>query len=546
VEDLPGESDVSIVVDQTSPTTELSTSGPKYESETGEVFVSSQTGFELSADDTNPVNPSIETSGVSGINYHYYSEVYDSEQQIYEEPFSLEGEGGEYTVEYASVDVAGNTEPQNLQTFYLDSTSPVSSDDSDGEWHNEDVTVAISSDDGEGSGVRKIVYEKVMNGEEQEEQEVFADQVKVNFEDEGVHDLSYYAIDNVENVEEENRAAPIKIDKTPPASEIKLLDGGAYYNDSTWPGIFGEALDSNQLIETSGVKHVEVRIDQSDVEGEWAEADGTNDWSFDFEPEDGSYTIYLRATDLAGNQEHTFQVSFIYDSTTPTTSFHLSGVQGLSDWYVSPVEFSLLVVDANPFETYYAIDGADPRIYSDPPAFGDGVFAIEFWSVDKSGNEEAHQFLAFKVDTLAPAVPISSVRGEKFFEGERITVSLSGEESTQIYYSLGGTEPNLYNGPFVILDDLALSAYAVDEAGNQSETVSWDFVFNTVLVVSIVPQVLGAAIEFSEPLAIAEPSVITEDGSVQGVADSVEKTTASPIMLILILVVTRRLKLRVR
>ncbi|MEX1068263.1 MAG: Ig-like domain repeat protein, partial [Patescibacteria group bacterium] len=198
----------SFKIDTDSPQTSLSAFGPYYEDEGGRVYVSPQTEFELSAED--------ETSGVSETDYAYYIENQVSDVNVYTKPFSLESDDGRNTVSYQSIDNAGNVEEMESQEVYLDSTAPVSSDDSDGEWHNTDVTVAITAQDPvapdgtPGSGVQGIVYGGTQEGA------AIGNEAEITYAEEGTYELSYFAADNVENIESEKQAAPIKIDKTPP------------------------------------------------------------------------------------------------------------------------------------------------------------------------------------------------------------------------------------------------------------------------------------------------------------------------------------------
>jgi hypothetical protein len=764
-------------VDTSDPQTQLNSFGPSYEDGEDRIYVSDQTNFELDAID--------ETSGVSETTYSYHGPYSETESQPYTETFSLESDEGLNTIVYQSSDNAGNVEEANSQDFYLDSTAPASTDDSDGQWHNEDVIVTITSSDPDapdettGSGEQKINYSGSQGGE------VLGDQARVTFTDEGTHDLTYYATDNVGNVEKANQAAPINIDKTPPeitgestispnendwynedvivhfdandqdnlsglksvtpdtvvsteganqevigiaednagnaastivsginidktpptiegsistessgidlegrnwynedvtihfeaadqehlsgvksitpdvevstegvsqeiigaaedyagnaantvvsgvnidktapesslnllnsnynnqldenpieidfsygdalsgvkrvglykrqpdqdwehhwtspagaipdhfnvwslpvegrwefssratdfagnkeglsevavtsivyditppVSEVKSVEEGEYYN--TWPEIFGTADDINlisPLIETSGIAQVEVRIDINGGEGEWIEVAGTDEWTLaDFSSEDGFYTIYSRATDRAGNQMHTYQVSFVYDSISPVTSGNILGSLGMNSWYVSPTNLELTTIDltAGVFQTFYQVGDADLKSYVGPLSFVDGLYTVEFWSVDKAGNEEDHQLLTLKVDTAAPAVPAASVSGGSFFEGEQLTISLTGEDASQIYYSINGENEILYITTLIISDDALISAYAIDESGNRSAKTSWNFVFGPKSTAT--PQVLGASAEFSRSLVKGEPLVIVEDGSVQG------------------------------
>ncbi|HJZ06311.1 MAG: hypothetical protein XU08_C0001G0025 [candidate division WWE3 bacterium CSP1-7] len=690
-------------VDTYAPQTSLSSFGPYYENEEGKAYVSDQTLFELFATD--------ETSGVAETEYVYYGVNQDSGVQTYTGPFSLEGDEGRNTVLYQSVDNSGNVEEVKSQEFYLDSTTPVSSDDSDGVWHNEDVTVTITSQDpvatGEapGSGVQNINYGGTQEGD------VLGDQAQVIFTDEGTHELTYYATDNVENTEELKQANPIKIDKTPPEisgastdepnengwynedvtvnfeaadqehlsgvksvmpdviisteganqsvvgvaednagniaettveeinidktkpesalypidsyyneipielsyeyddnlsgvdrvrlykshqggdwqyhsgssrepdrpfvvgtldegswrfsscavdlagneecnisnvgdingaqaaiiydintpnSEITSVREGGYYN--IWPGIFGTVNDinlANPSIETSGVAQVEVMVSVGGGEGEWIGVEGTDEWALvDFYPEDGFYTTYSRGADRAGNRYSILiyynKVSFVYDTVNPLTSSLISGTNGLNGWHVSPVGLVLSAADATAgvSQTFYTIGETDPQEYVEPLEFVDGTYAVEFWSVDKAGNEEEQHLLSLEVDTIVPIVPVASVAGGGFFTGDQAIVTLSGEEGSQIHYSLDGGEPTLYTEPLKIKESSTLSVFAVDYAGNQSAEISWDFVFEPKPVAF--PQVLGAAADQFKPTTLAELLSVSEDGAVQGVEIAAE------------------------
>lgn len=629
-----------IPIDFTPPTTELFADGPVYESEEGKIFISPETSFDLYADDANQ-DSEIETSGVSQTTLS----IDGGETQIYEGEFSLSGSDGQRVIGYASSDLAGNVESPNSQEVFLDSAAPASSDDSDGEWHNEDVLITITSDDGEGSGVKEIHYGGSQEGVGE------SDQVEITFTDEGIHNLSYFAVDNVENVEEEKIAEPIKIDKTAPktiaeidpekpesgwyrsdvevtlevtdenlnnpevetsgirqtnvtitnengvaedgsygewdislpfeedgiyaiefnsedwagnveepqnleikrdatspTSTIVSLEEGAYYNANTWPGVLGTADDN-----LSGIFKVEVEVEgvemgEAELDNPWALGTG---WSYPLDfaedgSDDGGYTVSSRATDQAGNQEpfpdddsiliyRNNPVSFVYDSIAPVTSAALSGTKGLNDWYVSPVTFSLAVEDINPFETYYLINGFDRQVYTGLLRFSDGVYTLEFWSVDRAGNEENHQTLFLKIDTVAPFSPVSSIAGGSFFDGEKFSVILNGGEGYQIYYAIDGLNPVIYIEPFLVSGDAVVSAYAVDEAGNQSPSVFWEFSFGPRPI--LLPQVLGAVVEDLGPMGQAIPPALEEDGMGAATADGTKFPTPSLVGLGAILIV---------
>jgi len=554
VEELPAEADAVLVFDKTPPVTELSYDGPTYDSEDGKLFVSPETEFVLEADDG--------LSDIAETDYNYFDTVqHHSESGIYVEPFSLEGEDGSYVVGYSSTDVAGNVEPEKSEEVYLDSTPPVSSDGYDGEWHNEDVPVIVISDDGEGSGVQAIHY-WVNDGREEVAKD---DQVIVMLGEEGVSELAYYAVDNVENVEEEKHLTLIKIDKTPPAiewfrdrepneygwynedvvvrfaatdetsgvafvtedrvvktegigqsvmgeaidnagnsstavvgqinvdktkpnSEITFPEEGAYYNAESWEGeVRGIASDNLSGVASVGVEVVGQGVGDAQLEG-FGELEAGWGYPLGFAEDgsdDGEYTIRSRAVDLAENRETTDEVSFTYDTTPPITSADLSGSMGLNGWYVSPVTLAFGAADetsgvklisvaiTKSGELYHRTTSYDS---AEPLVLKDGIYEVEFWSTDLAGNEEEHRTVSFKIDTVAPGIPVSATPGGTFTEGETVAVSLSADEGADIFYSLNDGEFVLYGGPIGITDDAVLAVYAVDTAGNKSPIAEFIFI----------------------------------------------------------------------
>lgn len=489
--------EVTFTYDTTPPATSISYEGPTHEDEQGNQFISPQTSIALEAQDT--------LSGVEQTSY----QIDDQEEQNYEEEFTVEGDDGFHEVQYYSIDIAGNEEEPNTQEVYLDSTPPVSSDDSDGEWHNEDVTVLITAEDPSapdgtaGSGVKAIYYSGTKEGIAE------GDQVVVIFENEGVHELSYFAVDNVENVEGEKHLTLIKIDKTPPeitgapttepnengwysenivihfeaedqpglsglksvtldvvvstegrdqevvgtaednagntastavgginidktdpSSEITFPEEGEYYNAESWErgggGVIGTTSDN-----LSGVASVEVEIvgwETAEAQLEDYEEVGTS-WEYllDFAEDgsdDGHYTVRSQATDVAGNQEGTAEVSFTYDTTPPVTSVvEVSGKEGWNGWYKSDVKVTLTVVDSlSPVvKTEYQLDLESEEEWvegSEITITGDGEHQLFYRSQDAAGNVENRVSYAgnpIKIDTVRP---------------ERVEVQDTGDWST--------------------------------------------------------------------------------------------------------------------
>jgi len=96
----------TIEIDKTPPTTDL-TIGIHYVDEAGNIYVTSATEFTLTA-----------TDDVSGVAHTYYR-INNGDWTEYVSAFKLEGPDGPYTIDYYSVDVAGNEETPKSATVIL-------------------------------------------------------------------------------------------------------------------------------------------------------------------------------------------------------------------------------------------------------------------------------------------------------------------------------------------------------------------------------------------------------------------------------------------
>ncbi|NOU96631.1 hypothetical protein GC093_25925 [Paenibacillus sp. LMG 31456] len=125
----------------------------------------------------------------------------NSPEIIYSAPFTINGDGHR-TITYWSVDSTGNKEIDKTLVLKLDTTAPVSSVNLDGLtadsviYQNGSVTLTFSSMDTLGSGVADIKYS--LNGGPLT---AIAQGAPLNITTAGEYNLSYYATDNVGNVE---------------------------------------------------------------------------------------------------------------------------------------------------------------------------------------------------------------------------------------------------------------------------------------------------------------------------------------------------------
>ncbi|MFW9964811.1 MAG: OmpL47-type beta-barrel domain-containing protein [Candidatus Sifarchaeia archaeon] len=121
----------------------------------------------------------------------------------------------------------------------------------------------------------------------------------------------------------------------------------------------------------------------------------------------GLTSIFFYSIDVAHNVEETNQVDFKIDQSTPDTIATLTPVtpDGLSNWYINPVDVTLSFDDATSgvYQTFYRVNESPWILYITPVTFSvDGVYLLEFWSVDCAGNQESAESISFKIDQTSP------------------------------------------------------------------------------------------------------------------------------------------------
>jgi len=157
---------------------------------------------------------------LSGVNYTMYR-VNNGEWKVYDGPFKVDE--GVVTVEYYSVDYAGNVEETKSYTFKYDGTEPettctIQGEHGIGDWYRSNITVSFLASDNT-SGVNSTWYRidggewKPYTGE------------SIIISGEGQHTIEYYSTDNAGN-EEETETKVVYIDYTPPSLEILYPTGG--------------------------------------------------------------------------------------------------------------------------------------------------------------------------------------------------------------------------------------------------------------------------------------------------------------------------------
>ncbi|MBU7594576.1 fibronectin type III domain-containing protein [Metabacillus halosaccharovorans] len=159
----------------------------------------------------------------SGVAKTYYS--INGSKYVEGTSFVVETEGL-HLVSFYSLDNAGNKEEPQTISVKVDQTAPVTTSDAPETWSTDDVTVYLEASD-RLSGVATTFYS--INGSEYKEGTSFT------LTDEGIHEVSFFSIDNANNIEGV-KTLEVKIDKTAP--EVSMDVNEEYALDSALPLLY--------------------------------------------------------------------------------------------------------------------------------------------------------------------------------------------------------------------------------------------------------------------------------------------------------------------
>jgi hypothetical protein len=116
------------------------------------------------------------------------------------------------------------------------------------------------------------------------------------------------------------------------------------------------------------------------------------------------------------------------DETAPSSSATMSGTMKESGWYTTSVKITITASDvgAGMGEIHYIVDGSESVVAGDIAEFtvsGNGEHNVEFWAVDKMGNEETpHNIIpTFRIDSgAAPSVQITAPEPGLYLFGNKL------------------------------------------------------------------------------------------------------------------------------
>lgn len=345
-------------------------------------------------------------------------------------------EEGKHQISYYSVDKVGNKEQAITQEVQIDKTAPVTISDASGEWVNKELVMNLSASDNL-CGVDKTFYSTV--GLE------FTEGNSITVTEEGIHEVTFYSIDQVGN-EEDVKSSTVKVDLTAPETEAEIND-----KDFT--------VKLNATDNLSGVSKTLYSVNGS------AYSEGT----FFSLSDEGIYLISYYSIDHAGNIEEAKSTTVVVDKTAPVTSSDI-----LDKWHQTEVRVHLVATDdlSGVSKTFYSVDGSEFFEGTEFLLTEQGVHEVSYYSIDNAGNVEEASTELVKIDTEAPET--SSNIEDKWYKNDlkiylTTNDNLGGVDKT--YYSINGSEYQA--GTSFDLTDEGIHEvmyYSVDQAGNVETT----------------------------------------------------------------------------
>lgn len=453
------------------------------------------------------------SDALSGIANTFYT-VDGGATQTYAVPFTVSTDGN-HTVNYWSVDAAGNLEAQHSTAVNIDLGAPstqasVSSNASANNWHQDPAHVTLAASDSS-SGVADSFY-TVDGGATQTYSTPF------NVTGGGSHVVNYWSVDAVGNTEAQ-RSLTVNIDTSAPDTNL-ATNGTAGTNGwyRSWVQISLTPLDNQ-----SGVANTFYTVDGGAAQ-----------------PYTGSFTVSGNAqhnvtywsVDKVGNNEAPRSVTVKIDITSPDTMNAVTGPVGNSVYFRGAIQMSLTAADnlSGVATTHYRIDGGAIQTYTGAfTVSGDGTHPVEFWSVDVAGNDTTRATSMIRIDATAPLTQATAIgpEGTNGWYRSAAQVSLAATDNlsgmANSYYKVDGGVTQTYLGAFMVSNSgvHTVAFWSMDKANNTETQRSL-----SVKIDSSAPVMTAAASPSTAPKRNTQLSV-TVSGRITDTPSGVNPSSAT-------------------
>ena len=222
------------------------------------------------------------------------------------------------------------------------------------------------------------------------------------------------------------------------------------------------------------------------------------------------------------------------DVTPPSTSIIIPGINLEQEVFNHAVSVTLVATDdlSGVANTFYNINGGATQTYTNTfPISNDGVYTIEYWSVDVAGNTETHKTRNVTIDATGPSTQLvpTGTLGTNGWHRSAVQFSLSATDNLsgvqETFYQIDGGVTETYVGPFVVsTPGFHTVAYlSLDNLNNQEPTNFFAFKIDTAA-----PIVTAAANPSTAPKR-PQPVTVTVSGSITDAVSGVSSASFNVI-----------------
>ena len=232
-----------------------------------------------------------------------------------------------------------------------------------------------------------------------------------------------------------------------------------------------------------------------------------------FAAEGANQTQDVTVTDNVGNTATITSPAINIDFTTPSTLIFIPGINQTQELFSGPVQVTLIASDnlSGVANTSYSINGGPTQSYTGPFSItADGVYTIEYWSVDVASNTETHKTRTVRIDATAPVTQasLSGTAGVNNWFRSSVQVSLSATDNLSgvafTFYRVDGGAVQTYAGAFVLSTpgQHTVEFWSVDNLNNTEAVKSVAVKIDTVAPVVTASANPSAAPKKPQPITV--------------------------------------------
>lgn len=342
-------------------------------------------------------------------------------------------------------------------------------------WVSSDVIVILDASKPPTRGAVKIRY--ALTGAQTGTGLTSTLSTSVSLSAEGTTAVSFCALDSAGAPVEATQTVQVRIDRSPPKTTSNRM--------ASYPTPATITLSASDTF--SGVAATYYILD-----GELQKSGTTVQTS-----KPGLHTLQFWSVDKAGNRESTSTpgasnvVTFTVttgDAVRPTTTAIGrigAATVDLAGWLPKPVTVTLVATDgpagSGVAATRYRLNGGPTVDYTHPLAVtAEGTTTLQYWSVDRAGNEEIPKTASIRIDTVRPSVSVEATSAYEDVGIVRVTGADDRSGVASISWrvdqgSIESTAKALVQVRVSRAGTHTVECWATDFAGNSSKTTSVTF-----------------------------------------------------------------------